>query len=303
MRPYGLLFASFILSACASVTETNAPAASSLVDDEPNDEIRPIGSLNDVAPFLAGLPKGQTLVIFDIDDTLLTAKHPAFYGSDLWYNWQKAGAPGGNKTACMIDVLALNYQAASQQATEEKVGPAVLASLPYDKLMLTSRSPNYRDATERELDKAEYPPLENLPGTPIAMRNGTAFRHPQAPNDRNRSFVTYANGIFMTEGGNKGEMLLYLFDHLGIKSFYQNIVLVDDTWSKQTDMRTALQGHPYRFYGLHYRGVKNDKDLDWLKLQPWQLKEARRHERAFRRELIRYYPDFASRCMTPDYQM
>ncbi|WP_447940658.1 DUF2608 domain-containing protein [Pseudoxanthomonas mexicana] len=299
MRSYALLFACFILSACTTVNQTNTSLPAPLVDSDPNDEITPIKSLSQVEPFLAGLPKGQTLVIFDIDDTLLTADHPAFYGSDLWYNWRKDDPT----FKCMSDVLALNYQAASQKATEEAAGPALLNGMTYDKMMLTSRSPNYRSATERELLEADYKPLHNVPGTPVEMRHGTAFRHPDAPNKRNRNLVTYANGIFMTEGGNKGDMLLYLFQHLKIEGFYQNIVLVDDTWSKQTDMRTALKGQPYRFYGLHYRGVKDDTDPDWLKLQPWQLKEAKRHERAFRRELVRHYPDFASRCMTPDYQM
>lgn len=297
MRSYGLLFACFILAACATVPPpTKAPI--SLEDDDPNDAITPIGSLSAVKPFLAGLPKGQTLVIFDIDDTLLTARHPAFYGSDLWYNWKKKDAT----FKCMSDVLALNYQAASQQATEQE-GPALLRGLGYDMLMLTSRSPNYRSATERELLLAGYPVLTNLPGSPKDMRHGTAFRDPEAPNERNRNLVTYANGIFMTEGGNKGDMLLDLFKHLKIEGFYQNIVLVDDTFNKQTDMATALKPHAYRSYGLHYRGIKNDKDPNWLTLQPWQVKEAKRHERAFRRELLRHYPDFATRCMTPQYQM
>jgi hypothetical protein len=308
MRSYSSLIICLAISACATTPAARTDSLQSPTPSAPDrrdqvaSAITPIASLSAVAPFLATLPKGQTLVIFDIDDTLLTASSPAFFGSDLWYNWQKAGAPGGSKVKCMTDILALNYQAASQRATES-LGPTVLKDVTHDKLILTSRSPNYRDATERELLRAGYSVLTNIPSSKPGVGHGTAFRHPDAPSERDRKFVTYANGIFMTEGGDKGAMLLYLLKHLESTRAYQNIVLVDDTWSKQTDMQKALESQPYRFYGLHYRGVKNDTADGWLKLAPWQFEEAARHEKAFQEVMATHYPDFSERCMTSNYLM
>lgn len=152
---------------------------------------------------LANLPPGKVLVVFDIDDTLLTAAKPAFFGSDLWYIWQKEGAPGGTLVPCRSEVLALNYMAGTQKGTEPGVGPDVVSGIAHDKMILTSRSPVYCSGTERELAKALYPALDNISGP----TGGMAFKWTDAWAETDRNFVTYANGIFMTEGGHKGRML------------------------------------------------------------------------------------------------
>ena len=105
---------------------------------------------------------GRTLVAFDIDDTLLTST--TFYGSDYWYEWQKTLSPGDpGLVPCRFDVIALNYEAGTQELTQE-LGPQVLQSVPTDRLLLTSRNPVSRGATLRELRKAGYempPQIDN----------------------------------------------------------------------------------------------------------------------------------------------
>lgn len=251
--------AALLLSAC-----TTAPQRTEAVSEVPPREasaslapgIRPVQRLQEAANLIATLPK-RTLVVFDIDDTLLTTpilpndKHQ-FFGSDRWYLWQTDKslpdmAKGDDAVPCVYDVIAMNYEVGTQVPTE-RAGPGIVQSIPFDKLILTSRSPDYRDATERELKRANYPVLPQI-GGPATGVGFTAS---------NGTFVTYLNGVYMTRGGNKGVMLLELLQSKMIdrEDAYDNVVLVDDSQNKLLDMQAALAPRSITFYGLRYEGIK-----------------------------------------------
>ena len=104
----------------------------------------------------------RTLLVLDIDDTLLTSE--TFFGSDSWYEWQKTLKPGDpGLVPCRFDVIALNYEAGPQRATEAG-GPQYINGLTLPSLLLASRNSLYRAATTRELHKAGYSRRPSLGG-------------------------------------------------------------------------------------------------------------------------------------------
>lgn len=231
-----------LLSACAShAPRPDAPVLS---------EVRKIDDLARVAPALAEHGK-RTLLVLDIDDTLLTSA--GFFGSDSWYEWQKtlpASDPG--KVSCLFDVISLNYEAGNQQATQAD-GPALVNGLAIDKLMLTSRNPLYRGGTLRTLRDAGYAlptPLGDSPeGRSWDFRKTAASKSVR---------VVYDQGVFMTTGQDKGLVLLDLLRRLNLR--YQRVVLVDDGEKNITNMQAALRDAGIDYLGLHYTRV--DKTVD-----------------------------------------
>lgn len=229
-----------LLSACAGQATRPSAALES--------EVRASRDLADIAPALAESAGRRTLLVLDIDDTLLTST--GFFGSDKWYEWQKtlpANDPG--KVPCLFDVISLNYETGTQQPTQAD-GPAQVNRLQGDTLLLTSRNPLYRGGTLRTLRAAGYalPPSldERAEGSSWDFRAG-----PEAKPVR----VAYDQGIFMTSGQDKGKVLLALLDRLDRR--YQRVVLVDDGKKNIDNMQAALRDAGVDYLGLHY--VRVDK--------------------------------------------
>ncbi len=205
--------------------------------------------LADVAGELGGT--GRTLLVLDIDDTLLTS--PRFYGSDDWFGWQNDPAtPAARKVPCPFDVIAMNAELGTQERTQDN-GPDLINPLvrAHDTIILTSRNPAARGATIGELRRQGY----ELPRQLDGKADGIAYRYTNRKTG-NRVTVTYDQGVFMTEGQNKGEVLLDLLgkDHLNMR--YQRIVLVDDGPSNHTNMKNALDLAGIEYRGLLYRKAK-----------------------------------------------
>lgn len=208
-------------------------------------EVRTTADLATIAPALAESTK-RTLLVLDIDDTLLTSA--GFFGSDKWYEWQKtlpAGDPG--KVACLFDVIALNYEAGSQQPTQPD-GPALVNGLQVDKLLLTSRNPLYRGGTLRTLDDAGYA----LPAMLGGQAEGRSWEFRKAA-DAKPVRVAYDQGVFMTTGQDKGLVLLDLLRRLDLR--YDRVLLVDDGGKNIANMRAALRDAGIDYLGLHYTRV------------------------------------------------
>jgi hypothetical protein len=230
---------------CASTPEHAKP---SVEVPAPYVELKTLGAL---PAAIADLPRDSTLVVLDIDDTLLampfengTTKR-VFFGSDSWYYWQSGLAPGDpHLQACRFAFLGINYESEALVASEHDA-PTIVASLPFDRLIETSRSPDYRGATERELRLAGFAfpdPVTRKPSVIVVD---------------DKALPTYEHGIYMTRGGDKGEKL---FDELArdFKHSYTDIVLVDDGWKNQVNMRAAAGKARVRFHGFLYTGVKTD---------------------------------------------
>jgi hypothetical protein len=236
------------LAACAQLPETRTPQPVR----EARSQVTEIKSLSAIPAVLAQGDPARTLLVLDIDDTLLTSK--VFFGSDRWYEWQKSLSPGDpGHVPCKFDVIALNYEAGTQVATEGPEGRDLVNGLQVDALMQTARNPGYRGGTIRELRAAGYrsPPMLG------PTRDGVAFEFRLRP-DATPTTLTYQDGVMMLSGQDKGETLLALFRQLALD--YDRVVLVDDGRRNIDNMQAAMARAGIDYHGLWYTRI--DKTVD-----------------------------------------
>lgn len=196
----------------------------------------------------------KVLVVFDIDSTLLSSKQ--VFGSDTWYLWQStyADLEYKLKDPCLYNVAIpmltrFNHYIPVEIDANQFV-PKVkgtVSSFKYLKknnfksIALTSRSPTVRIETEREL-----------------KNNQIIFEHvdfDKSTFDKNNENLSYKNSIFMTTGGNKGQLLVELLGD-DIKKF-ENIIFIDDgkaNIDKMSEEFKKLKDAP-NLHTFHYNYV------------------------------------------------
>lgn len=229
------------------------------------------------------MPPDTTLIVFDIDDTLLTATE--FFGSDKWYDWQRGRALGKNgqtlhtskndQVSCLFDTLGMAFEIAINQPTQQDMAD-LIHGVENDVLILTARSDHYRGATMRELarndldfsDKALTPP-------------DVAYRYTFTLDGRSAT-VSYADGVFMVQGMDKGVMLLDLLKRVDRK--YDAIVFIDDKSKNIDNMANALKSAGIDFYGFHYTRI--DKSVTAK-----EVSQAQATAGALKRLLTEHFPD------------
>jgi hypothetical protein len=212
--------------------------------------------LVDVLKVLSEPYNGRTLVVLDIDDTLLTS--PTFFGSDAWYEWQNTLSPQSpGYVPCKFDVLGMNFETGTQVPTQADA-VAAINSIPLDKVLVTSRSPMYRGGTIRELKKAGY----DLPASLQPGLAGAIYEYRPDPN-RPGVTISYHQGVLMVAGQNKGLALLDLLNHMQIA--YDRVVLVDDGERHIDDMRDAMAAAGIEYRGVRYNRI--DKSVDPMREQ------------------------------------
>jgi hypothetical protein len=231
-----------LLLACALAQPGSAPSAILTTND-----------LSDVPKLLSQPVGARTLLVLDVDDTLLTSA--GFFGSDRWYEWQRTLSPSSpGYVPCRFDMLALNYESGTQISTQADAA-TIINSILADKIILTARSELYRGATIRELQQAGY----ELPRALAASSSGLSYEwrgHGQAA----PVFVGYRDGVFMVSGHDKGILLLDLLRRLDLS--YKRIVLVDDSEKNILAMRDALASAGIAYLGLHYRRIGKTVDSE-----------------------------------------
>ncbi len=272
--------------------------------------IETIKSLNEIERHAASLAArygaARTLVVFDIDDTLLVMKQDL--GSGGWYRWQKSlknKEPKSEydvrtKDHSLLDVQFLLYRL-SDMKTTEMIAPLLVSALQrrgHPVMALTARTPVIRSATLRELNDFEIH-FHSAPhcGPPLCFRRGVidgsqvAWAGEQAkstfPNiegwltERAAKIrpISYGDGVMMVAGQDKGVMLQLMLASSDL-SRYRAIVFVDDGLENVEDMARAF-GHPnLEVVILHYTGAtefadnlsddharKNEAKDDWETVQ------------------------------------
>jgi len=228
----------------------------------------------------------NVLVVFDIDNTLMAM--PQNFGSDQWFGWQsencmKKKAPNFCVTNKFDDLLDIQGQifAVSNMIPSEKETPAVVKNLQkkgYKFILLTSRGPVFRNATERALkmngfrfNESAIGPKGGYPSTytPYTKKDYKKFGLTKADMDKmgNKSPrpVSFMNGVFMTSGLNKGIMLKTILAKT--KSKFKAIVFADDH-EKHTKRMQQILGETKGLnlttfrYGAIDKNVKAFKDGD-----------------------------------------
>jgi hypothetical protein len=181
----------------------------------------------------------EVLLVFDLDNTLLTSESDL--GSDVWYQWQtgkfaEEQPQEGEKVDHLFDAIGLLYELAPMRLVETNI-PGLIRDWQetgFTMMVLTSRGPNYRAATERELSRAGIsfeqsalaPPGEAAPvyrydavgkGKSAAREDGSV----------NRREMSYMKGVMMTSGMHKGSMLDHILEKTGRR--FDAVIFVDDT--------------------------------------------------------------------------
>lgn len=169
----------------------------------------------------------DVLVVLDIDNTILSSNTDL--GSDIWYQWQTDELeihPSSEQklsSDCLYnEAIALLYELGSMTLTDSLL-PKYIKDWQNKEITiiaLTSRSPRCRAATERELINNRI----DLSITELKTVEGNKFNFSDSLNNRE---LNYLNGIFMTSGMNKGEMLGHIINRSG-KSF-KAVIFVDDS--------------------------------------------------------------------------
>lgn len=196
------------------------------------------------------------LVVIDIDNTLLTSSSDL--GGDIWYQWQRGKLDVKPAEAAKVDCLfqdsiGLLYELIPMKTIEDNV-PAMVRDW-QDKgvtvMALTSRSPNYRYATEREMYRNQFDmtisPLKEKGSdtTPVYI-------------DNPKRALSYINGIMMTTGMNKGTMLKYVLDKTD--QTFSEIVFIDDSQKNVVNMEKAYKNDDSVDMTIyHYTKVEDDR--------------------------------------------
>ncbi|MGF1537128.1 MAG: DUF2608 domain-containing protein [Elainellaceae cyanobacterium] len=244
------------LAACSAAPGENA---SNAVSDTASDgkavsQIVEIKDLNEVKQAAGELAPSETLLVVDVDDTMLTANE--FFGSDKWYEWQRGRAkdPTGKditieevqQVNCLFDFLSVAFEIGTNKLTQPDAAE-VIDSIEMDQLVLTARGEDYRSATMRELlrNGLSFSDEHLLPeNEPVRFIGEDESR--QAP-------VSYIDGVFMVSGLNKGTLLLDLLEE--VDKSYGSVILIDDKENNIVNMQNALQEAGIDFYGFHYTRV------------------------------------------------
>jgi len=206
-----------------------------------------------------------TLLVVDIDNTLLTMQGDL--GSDPWFEWQEylleqePDSPDlvAEDFAGLLEAQGLLFTLGKMKPPQDNLPGLVqrLQQRGVRTLVLTSRGPDFRPATERELAAAGYDfaasvlPMEGVPEGPFAPYDPTDLAASGLTERDAASYglgsprpVTLSRGVFMTSGQHKGAMLLAAL-HRAVDP-PEAVVFVDDHGR-----------HVHRVYdALAHRGIE-----------------------------------------------
>ena len=238
----------------------------------------------------------RVLLVLDIDNTLLAMNQPL--GSDQWFEWQRylldheprskdlvANSFGG-----LLEVQGLLFNLGHMHPPQRDL-PAIISRLQRRgiyTLVLTSRGPEYRVATERELRHNGYDfassalPARHVPNGPYLPydlddleADGLREQEASAFDLSEPKLITYDGGIMMTAGQPKGAMLLSILYHADVE--IDAIVYADDHIRHVAYVFAAVAGRGIDVTAFHYTreearvkrfqyGDKEDVGRRWRKL-------------------------------------
>lgn len=252
------MIAAASVTACVSTPDRTASAA--------DDRLYTTGSYRSeiVTETVADLAGERALFVFDIDNTLLENPPGQFLGSAQWYSWQdELPDDDARKVGCLLDVQGVAYHMGQMVPTENGgVVPFVagLQASGHDVIALTARGPEYRYATERELERATIDFSKSLPRDNAGFPG--RYRPVESPSIQRPRDASYQNGIAMMAGQHKGAALVDLLARLGADGDYDVIVVFDDDEENTRDLIDSFTRDPRRAIVFHYTAVDASYDQD-----------------------------------------
>ena len=192
----------------------------------------------------------EVLMVFDIDNTLLAMEQGL--GADQWYDWQKNLASNdacnpmyvGDRFAVQGALYFASAMRPTQQDAAKQVETIQATGIPV--IALTSRGQDYRLQTFRELRRNGFSFTHSAIG-PAGGYDGPFI--PVAGGRESR----YEDGVFLTAGQHKGQMLYALLRKTGT-SLPTVIVMADDKQKnldavKETFSALEVPVHAWRYTG------------------------------------------------------
>lgn len=266
-RRYGLLAAA-LLAGCAS-EPVNMPMPLGGDGGDGGD----IESFSELSEAFAALPPGRSLVVFDLDNTLLTMND--YLGGVAWYDWQQLleeteeiKEPGEIEDE--LAVQGILYASRDMSLTEPGVPELVtrLQDRGVDVVVLTARGPAFRSATLDQLERNGIR-IDRIAdcGPPLCARRGVvdaaaveALAVERFGDERLLALqfnsgrpLSAGNGVVMLAGQRKGIALVLLLDSLPAR--YEQVIMIDDSATNVTDVnavapevRAALRVYRYTRY-------------------------------------------------------
>lgn len=214
----------------------------------------------------------ETLLVVDIDNTLLTMRGDL--GSDSWFEWQEyllAHDPDSPDLVAdsftgLLEAQGLLFKLGQMKPSQPDLPQLVkrIQQLGVPTLVLTSRGPEFRHATERELAAAGYDfaktvlatsgfsPGEFLPYDPVALADvGLTARDARAYRLGTPRPVSFENGVMMVAGQHKGALLVTVLNRA--KQPPKAVVFIDDHGRHVHRVFDALTRRDIETIALHYK--------------------------------------------------
>ena len=242
------LIATLILTACTTNPQLVQSDKSIQAMDKETSDLADVTA--DTLKLIEKTGKENVLVVFDIDNTLLAMEQGL--GADQWYDWQKRLSEEdqcnprnvGERFAVQGALYFVSAMRATQEDTAAQVrviqdeGVAVIA--------LTSRGPDYQLQTFRELRR------NNFSFSYSAIGPAGGYDEPFMPVEDGRLSL-YEDGVFLTAGQHKGQMLYALLEKTGTR-LPGVIVMADDKQKnldavKETFSALNIPVHAWRYTG------------------------------------------------------
>lgn len=241
-----VVLSALMLTACASAPSgpAGAPAPQNLVAETDD-----LGMVADMAVQMsARYGKEHTLVVLDIDNTLLAMEQGL--GSDQWYYWQKALAEDDPCSGKLVNgrfaVQGALFFASAMRPTQPDAAEQVrrMQDAGLTVIAVTSRGTDYRLQTFRELRRNGFsfwssalPPRAGYPDEFVPQGGERPAR--------------YEEGVFLTSGQHKGDMIRALLAKTGSES-PKLIIIADDKKSNLDDVMQSFAGSGTAVHAWRY---------------------------------------------------
>lgn len=217
--------------------------------------VRPAAHFNVVHQSVGSLVKrygaSHVLVVFDLDDTLLTM--PNDLGGTGWWDWQyhllgkhDKQAEASNLTG-LLSAQSLLFSLAKMKPTDPMV-PEWLANLRnrgVPMMILTARGSDFNRVTQQQLLQAGL--ADDFAKDGVAVEGGEATVagafYPCGDSHAFSRSVAYQHGVYYASGQNKGRLLrCFIQRHVSRPESIKAVVFVDDTRKNIDDMAVAFAG-------------------------------------------------------------
>jgi hypothetical protein len=246
----------------------------------------------------------HVLLALDIDNTVMSMDHDL--GSDHWFEWQRYlldHEPDSQHLVAkdfdgLLKAQGLLYEKGHMHPPQARQPEMIarLQSLGIATILLTSRGPDFRSATERELARCGYnlaptalPAPGVPPGTYLAFdpanpeKDGLTAAEIVAYKLPDPKPVSYKNGLFMTAGQHKGIMLLTLLKDSPRN--IQAIIYADDNVKHVGNVFSAAVARNLDVSSFHYQcedqrvqrfnySDKKDVDRRWKQISGAEVASA-----------------------------